>query len=173
MVSVAPLLDTGPLLMISQDNYFRYGRKKVANKNIHSVSVSVSGIQMDMRDVSYYVKRKQGSPKLTDIGIADIFLGGSGLSFKMKMSSVDRLDQQNFFKVDRVDVDVRNFKIRIKRSRHRILFALAKGMMLKVLRPAIQKVLEQKIKEQVHQLDSMAYQIKLEADRAKKMVSHT
>jgi hypothetical protein len=58
---------------------------------------------MDLRDVSYYVKRKQGFPSVTDIGVADIFLGGNGLSFKMKLSTAEKSDRQNFFKVDKVD----------------------------------------------------------------------
>jgi hypothetical protein len=66
--------------------------------------LSVSGIQMDLRDVSYYVKRKQGFPSITDLGVADIFLGGSGLSFKMKLSTAKKSDRQNFFKVEKVDV---------------------------------------------------------------------
>jgi hypothetical protein len=63
---------------------------------------------MDLRDVSYYVKRKQGFPSITDLGVADIFLGGSGLSFKMKLSTADKSDRQNFFKVDKVSVSSRS-----------------------------------------------------------------
>jgi hypothetical protein len=153
------------------DNYFRWGRKKVANSSRNSILLSVSGIQMDLRDVAYYVKRKQGTPKITDQGVADIFLGGSGFSFKMKLSTADKSDRQNFFKVDKVDVDVKNFNIKLKQSRHKLLFALAKPIMLKVLRPALQKVLEKQIKDQVHQLDTLVWQIKQEADRAQREVA--
>jgi hypothetical protein len=121
---------------------------------------------MDLRDVAYYVKRKQGFPSLTDTGVADIFLGGTGFSFKMKMSTAEKSDRQNFFKVDKVDVDVKNFNIKLKQSKHKLLFALAKPVMLRVIRPALQKVLEKIIKEKVHKLDSLAYQVKREADRA-------
>jgi hypothetical protein len=121
---------------------------------------------MDLKDVSYYVKRKQGFPSITDTGIADIYLGGTGLSFKIKMSTADPKDRQNFFKVDKVDVDVKNFNIKLQKSKHKLLFAIAKPMMLKVIRPALQKVLEKQIKDQIHELDSLIYQVKLEADRA-------
>jgi hypothetical protein len=121
---------------------------------------------MDLRDVSYYVKRKRGFPSLTDIGVADIFLGGTGLSFKIKMSTAQKSDRQNFFKVDKVDVDVKNFDIKLKQSKHKLLFALAKPIMLKVIRPALQKVLEKVIRDKVYELDSFAYQVKQEADRA-------
>jgi hypothetical protein len=46
------------------------------------------------------------------------------------------------------------------------LFALAKPILLKALRPAFQKAIEKAIKDQAHQLDSYAYQIKVEAERA-------
>jgi len=160
------------ILEVANDNYFRWGRKKVANTNKNSIQLSVSGIQMDLKDVSYYVKRKQGFPSLTDTGIADIYLGGSGLSFKMKLSTADKKDRQNFFKVDKVDVDVKNFNIKLQKSKHKILFAIAKPTMLKVIRPALQKVLEKQIKDQVHELDSLLYQVKLEADRAAEEVKN-
>jgi hypothetical protein len=123
---------------------------------------------MDLRDISYYVKRKEGFPSITDLGVADIFLGGSGLSFKIKLSTAEKSDRQNFFKVDKVDVDVKNFNIKLKQSKHKLLFGLFKPVMLKVIRPALQKALEKTIKEQVHQFDTFAYQIKQEADRAQK-----
>jgi len=119
-----------------------------------------------LRDVSYYVKRKQGFPSITDLGVADIFLGGTGLSFTMKLSTAEKSDRQNFFKVDKVNVDVKNFNIKLTKSKHKILFAFAKPILLKALRPAFQKAIEKAIKDQAHQLDSYAYQIKLEADRA-------
>lgn len=151
---------------LESDNYFRWGRKKVANKNRNSVTLSVSGVQMDLRDVSYHIKRKQGTPKITDTGVADIFLGGTGFSFKMKMSTTEKSDKQNFFKIEKVDVDVKNFDIKLKQSKHKLLFTLFKPFMLKVIRPALQKALEKAIKDQAHELDSMLYQVKVEADRA-------
>jgi hypothetical protein len=157
-------------LEFASDNYWRWGRKNIANRNKNAVMVSVSGVQMDLRDVSYYVKKKQGFPGLTDLGVMDIFLGGTGLSFKIKLSTADAKDRQNFFKVDHVDVDVKNFNIKLKQSRHKTLFNLFKPIMLKVLRPALQKVIEKVIKDKVNELDGMAYGIKQEADRAKNEV---
>jgi hypothetical protein len=154
-------------LEFASDNYWRWGRKNIANRNKNTIMVSVSGVQMDLRDVSYYVKKKQGFPSISDLGVADIFLGGSGLSFKIKMSTADSKDRQNFFKVDHVDVDVKNFNITLKQSRHKTLFGLFKPIMLKVMRPALQRVLEKVIKDKANELDSMAYAIQQEANRTK------
>ncbi len=126
---------------------------------------------MDLKDVSYHIKKKQDFPKITDTGVADIFLGGTGLSFKLKLSTAEKKDRQNFFKVDKVDVDVKNFNIKLKQSKHKLLFALAKPIMLKALRPALQKALEKLIKDKLHEFDGLAYQVKLEADRATQEVS--
>lgn len=126
---------------------------------------------MDLKDVAYYVKKKQGFPGLTDTGVADIYLGGNGFSFKIKLSTADKTDRQNFFKVDKVDVDVKNFNIKLQKSNHKLLFGLAKPLMLKVLRPALQKVLEKVIKDKVHELDTLCYKVKQEVDRAEQQVS--
>ncbi|KAI1818787.1 hypothetical protein GGS20DRAFT_526858 [Poronia punctata] len=154
------------VLEVSSDNFFRWGRKKVASKHQSKVDVKVSGVQMDLRDVSFYVKRKQGFPSLTDQGVANFFLGGDGLSFRMKLSTADEKDKQHFFKIDKVDVDVKNLKIKLAQSNHKLLFSLFKPMLLKVMRPAVQKAAEKQLKDRFNQLDQMLYLVKQEADRA-------
>ncbi|TDZ29133.1 Uncharacterized protein C8035_v004525 [Colletotrichum spinosum] len=154
------------ILEVNSENYFRWGRKKIANKHKQSFEVKVAGVQLDLRDVSYHVKRKQGFPSITDTGVADILLAGDGFSFKMKLSSADEKDSQNFFKIDKVDVDIKQMSIKLKQSNHKLLFGLFKPIMLKVLRPALQKAVEQAIKQQASQLDALLFQVKQEADRA-------
>jgi len=154
------------IMEIASENYMRFGRKNVGNKQKHSIDVKVSGIQMDLRDVSYYIKRKEGFPSLSDTGVANILLAGEGFSFRLKMSSADEKDPQNFFKVDKVDVDIKHFQIKLAKSNHKLLFNLFKPIMLKVLRPGLQFALGKAIKDQVNKLDAMCFQIKQEADRA-------
>jgi len=151
----------------ANDNFFRWGRKTVSNYNKNKVMISVSGIQMDLKDVSYYVNKKTGFPTIRDMGVMDIFLGGSGLSFKIALETADKSDGQHFFKIGTVDVDVRNINIVVKQSNHKLLFKMGKSIMLKVLRPVIQKVLEKVIADQVHKMDAFMYGVKKEADRAK------
>ncbi|KAK5664336.1 hypothetical protein OQA88_558 [Cercophora sp. LCS_1] len=154
------------VLEIASENYMRFGRKSVASKSKHSIDVKVAGVQMDLRDVSYYIKQKQGFPSLTDTGVANILLAGDGFSFRMKMSSADERDTQNFFKVDKVDVDIKHLQIKLAKSNHKLLFNLFKPLMLKVLRPGLQKALGKAIKDQFNKADALLWQIKQEADRA-------
>ncbi|KAI0382776.1 hypothetical protein F5Y04DRAFT_43546 [Hypomontagnella monticulosa] len=154
------------VLEVASDNYFRWGRKKIASTNRNSIDVKVTGVQMDLRDVSFYVKRKQGFPSITDTGVANIKMAGDGFCFRLKLSTADEKDRQHFFKVDKVDVDVKNLQVKLVKSNHKILFGLFKPIMLKVLRPVIQKTAEKQLKEQFNKFDQLLYQVKLEADRA-------
>lgn len=154
------------ILEIASENYMRFGRKKISNKSKHSIDVKVAGIQMDLRDVSYHIKRKQGFPSLSDTGVASLLLAGEGFSFRMKLSTPDDSDSQNFFKVDKVDVDIKHLSMKLHKSNHKLLFSLFKPIMLKVLRPGLQMALGKAICDQVNKADSLLFQIKKEADRA-------
>lgn len=148
------------------DNYFRWGRKTVTSKSKNKVLVSISGVQMDLKDVSYYVNKKQGFPSLRDTGIMDIYMGGTGFSFTIAMETADKSDRQHFFKINTVKVDIKSLKVKLKQSKHKGLFKLFRPLLLAIIRPAVGKVLEKLIKERVNDLDSKAYAIYLEAERA-------
>lgn len=154
------------IMEIASDNYWRWGRKKIANSHKNTMEIKVSGIQMDLRDVSYHIKRKQGFPSITDTGVADILLPGDGFSFKMKVSTAEKKDRQNYFKVQKVDVDIEDLKIKLHKSNHKLLFGLFKPIMLKALRPPMQKAVEKAIQDKCNELDQLFYQVKQEADRA-------
>lgn len=154
------------VMEFGSDNYWRWGRKSIASRNKNKVMLAVSGIQCDLRDVSYYIKKKEGFPGVTDKGVMDIFLGGTGLSFKVAMETADKTDRAHFFKINTVDVDIAHLNIKLKQSNHKLLFKLFKPLLLKVMKPVIVKVVEQVVKQRVQQLDGMLYKVKQEVDRA-------
>jgi len=154
------------VLELGSDNYWRWGRKQIQSKNKNKVMLSVSGVQMDLRDVSYYVKRKQGFPSITDKGVMDVFMGGTGFSFKVELETTDKDDHIHYFKINKVSTDIKNLQVKLKKSNHKLLFGLFKPLLLKVMRPVIQRVLEKQIKDSVNQLDALIFDIKQEADKA-------
>lgn len=160
---------TPNLIEIGNDNYYRFGRKTVASKNKNKVMASVSGIQMDLKDVSYYIKKKEGFPSITDTGLMDIFLGGSGFSFKMAMETADKNDNRHFFKVNTVVVDIKNINIKLKKSKYSLLFSIFKPLLLKVMVPILTKVIEKQIRDQVHKIDEFLYSIYQEVQRTAKI----
>lgn len=46
----------------------------------HEFKLTLKQIQADMRDVAFYYRKKTGIPKLADSGLADVLLGGGGLT---------------------------------------------------------------------------------------------
>lgn len=154
------------------ENHFRWGRKTFPNKNKSKVLVAVSGVQMDLRDVSYYINKKQGFPSLKDTGVMDIYMGGTGFSFTVALETSDKSDRQHFFKIGKVNVDVKSLNIKLKQSKHKTLFNIFKPLLFAIIRPAIGKVLEKLIRDQVHELDAKAYGIYVEAERAGKAAAN-
>ena len=96
----------------------------------------------------------------------DILLGGEGFGFKIAASTVHKKDQAHFFKIDSVSVDVRNLDIKLKKSKHRFLFAMVKPLLFRVVRPAVEKVLDKQIRESFKKADAFAYEVHTEAVRA-------
>jgi hypothetical protein len=160
------------VLEFGNDNYYRLGRRQVSNKIENKVMIAGSGIQMDLRDVAYYVKKKQGFPSLTDKGVMDIFLAGDGFSFKLAARNAQKADRTHFVVVDNVSVNVKNLSIKIKQSNHKLLFSIAKPLLLKVMRPVIQKAIEKEIRNNFEKLDAFLYDIHQDAQRAAKTVQN-
>ena len=154
------------VLEFGNDNYYRLGRRQVSSKNENKVMIAASGIQMDLKDVAYYVKKKTGFPSITDKGVMDIMLHGEGFSFKLAARTANKKDRTHFVAVDNVTVQVKNLAIKIKQSNHKLLFSIAKPILLKVMRPVIQKVIEKQIKTQFERLDNFAYGIQQDVQKA-------
>ncbi|WEW61717.1 hypothetical protein PRK78_007211 [Emydomyces testavorans] len=155
------------VIEFGSDNYWRWGRKKITNKHDNKVMISATGIQTDLRDVSYYIKKKQGFPRITDSGLMDIFLGGEGFSFRIVGSTTQAKDRQHFVKPEKVDVTIKNLDIRLKKSNHKLLFTIFRPLLFRVARPAIQKALEKQIRDSFTKTDALAYEIYCEAQRTR------
>jgi Protein of unknown function (DUF4449)/Family of unknown function (DUF5923) len=128
--------------------------------------ISASGIQADLRDVNYYIKKKQGFPSLTDKGVIDVLLGGQGFNFRLAVSKAQPNDRNQLFKLDHVKVNVKNLKIKLKKSKYKILFNVFKPMLYSIVRPAVEKVIESQIRDSFQKADALAYQVQTEAQRA-------
>jgi hypothetical protein len=159
------------VLEIASENYMRFGRRDATSRQRHSLDIHVSGIQLDLRDVSYYIKRKRGFPSISDTGVANLLLAGEGFTFRLRLSSstdeADKKPRTSFFQVDKVDVTIHNLQVKLIKSQHKLLFSLIKPLFMRMLRPALERALEKTIRDQAGQLDSLIYDIKQEADRSK------
>jgi hypothetical protein len=144
---------------IGNDSYLRFGRKSISNKKKTQFMISASQIQCDLRDISYYVRRKKGFPSITDTGVADIFLGGDGLGFRIQLSTAEKTDRAHFFKVDHISISITHLKIKLKQSSHKTLFSVIKPLLLRIMKPVIIKVLEKQIRNTFYELDAFCYRV--------------
>lgn len=89
--------------------------KDIHDEHHHTLTISLSQIQADMRDVAFYYRKKNGL-RLSDAGLADVFLGGKGISVKVKISSTtaDRAGGASIFKVKEVIAKVDSLKFAIR-----------------------------------------------------------
>ena len=90
-------------------------------------------------------------------------MGGQGFSFKIKMATADSTDRQHFFKIEKIDIDLKNLNIKLKKSKYKLPFTIFKPILFRVLRPVIQKVIEKQLRDSVTQADALAYSIHQEA----------
>ncbi|KAI0747079.1 hypothetical protein C8Q80DRAFT_1179196 [Daedaleopsis nitida] len=112
----------------------------IKDENHHEFVLTFGQIQADMRDVAFYFKKKSGFPKLSDSGLADVLLGGEGLTVTAHVVSADK-DKSSVFKVKNVNVKVGTLKFSIRDSNHDMLYKtlrpLATGLVKKQLQKAI------------------------------------
>lgn len=98
----------------------------IKDEQNHTLKLKFSQMQSDMRDVAFYFNKKAGFPKIKDSGLADVFIGGNGITANVKLHS-QGLDGTgagmggDAFKVKSVKVKVDSLKFAI-RDVSRILF---------------------------------------------------
>ena len=85
----------------------------IPDNDSHDFKFTFSQIQADMRDVSFYFNKKSGIPKLSDSGLADVFLGGQGLTVMVHLVGAGK-DRSSVFKVKDVSVKVDSLKFSVR-----------------------------------------------------------
>lgn len=122
-------------------NYIKFSPyNAIRDEQHHEFTLTFGQIQADMKDVAFYFNKKTGIPKLTDSGLADVLLGGHGLTVTAQVVSAEK-DKTSVFKVKDVTVKVDTLKFSIRDSKHDLLYKtlrpLATGLVKKQLQKAI------------------------------------
>jgi hypothetical protein len=119
----------------------------------HEFTLTFGHVQADMRDVAFYFRRKSGIPKLTDSGLADVLLGGQGLTVRIPSYAFSLLmplqatvhlvsadnDESSVFKVKSVHVKVDSLKFSIRDSKHDILYKTLRPLATALVKKQTQK----------------------------------
>ncbi|KAG2072936.1 hypothetical protein BDR04DRAFT_1095721 [Suillus decipiens] len=117
----------------------------------HEFTITLAQIQADMRDIALYFRRKTGI-KMRDSGIADVVLGGQGMTVTIHLVSVDR-DRSSVFKVKDVHVKVDSLKFSIHDLKHDTIYKTIKILAASVIKKHIQKAVAHAIRTGLEYLD--------------------
>jgi hypothetical protein len=118
----------------------------------HEFTLTFGQMQADMRDVAFFFRKKTGIPKLTDSGLADVILGGEGLTATVHLTSSEK-DHSSVFKVKNVVVKVDTLKFSIRDSKHDFLYKTLKPLATGLVKKQIQKAIEDAIKTGMEYVD--------------------
>lgn len=122
-------------------NYLKFSPySNISDEHHHEFTFTFAQMQADMRDVAFFFRKKTGFPKVTDSGMADVLIGGSGLTAVVHLVSAGR-DRSSVFKVKDVHVKVGSLKFSIRDSKHDLLYntlkPLATGLVKRQIKRAI------------------------------------
>jgi len=122
-----------------------------------------------MRDVAFYFRRKAGFGKVKDSGLADVFLGGKGITIFVKVHSqgMDARSSEmggRIFKVKSVKVKVDTLKFAIRDSHHNLLYKVVRPLATGLIKKQIAKALEDSIRTGLEALDDQLVEIRGKMD---------
>ncbi|EOQ98692.1 hypothetical protein J056_003212 [Wallemia ichthyophaga EXF-994] len=136
-----------------------------SNEHHHDIEIELGQIQCDLRDIAFYINRHKGFPKLNDAGLADVFLGGKGVSVTV-MLRVDS-DNENIFTVKSVKASVGKLKFKIRDSKHDLLYKTVKPLLMSLIRKQITKAIEDGTRSGLTTLNNKLVEIRREMEATK------
>ncbi|KAI5479947.1 hypothetical protein MNV49_002237 [Pseudohyphozyma bogoriensis] len=148
-------------------NYFKISPyQEIKDQSKHSFMLSFSQAQADIKDLQFYIKKKQGFPKITDSGEADVFLGGKGISGKVQLESTGR--KNHAFNVVSVKVKIDKLSFTVRDSKYSFLISTLKPLLTGLVKKGVTKAIEQAIRDGLVQLDAQLSDISERMEDAKK-----
>jgi hypothetical protein len=155
------------IISMEAHNFFKFSPyNAIEDVRHHEFTITLSQIQADMRDVAVYFRKKTGLIKLRDSGLADVILGGQGLSVIIHLVSSDK-DRSSVFKVKDVHVKVDSLKFSIRDAKHEFWYKTLKGIATSVVKKQIQKAVGQGIRTGLEYLDGQLVTVRDRMEEAK------
>ncbi|KAN0063240.1 hypothetical protein ACQY0O_004404 [Thecaphora frezii] len=130
-------------------------RRNTFGSNVDSsLYLEVTGLRIKAADVAYYINKKTGWFGWEDYGFLDLDLGGrNGTSFVVKLHNADEDDDESYFRVDKVSVDMSNLVVKVRQTRHWFLNFFLMPFIRPVVRRTLQHLLERQIQTWLQNAD--------------------
>lgn len=133
----------------------------------HVFSIGFSQIQADLRDVQFAFRRKTGWPKIRDSGLADCFIGGTGITVHVTLESVENRRDQ-VFRVKDIKTDIDTLKFSIRDSKHDLLYKFIKATATGIIKKAIQAAMHEALRNAFEYVDEQLVEVRNRMEDAKK-----
>jgi len=162
------------LIEVENNNFVKYSAyKRISNAHDHMFRLKLSQIQLDLKDIAYYVKQKDSFPHLKDQGLMDIKISGRGLTANVGLETSPDSDKRHaFFKPAVVKVEIHSMDVRLTKSSHKMLFAIFRPLLMSIMKPAIAKAAEVQITKSIKDADSYLYSLYKEVQKEKRRVEN-
>lgn len=136
-------------------------RKGVESATGHSVTMNFFHIQSRIQDVPFYFRKKHGFPRISDYGVADLLIGGQGISVLLKLG-IDQYSPTRTLVPRRVMCTVDNLKLQIHGSQRDSLYKMFGGVMSTQIKAQIQRSVETTLLNLIDRVDETLTRLKLE-----------
>ncbi|KAI0275464.1 hypothetical protein BC834DRAFT_840264 [Gloeopeniophorella convolvens] len=156
------------IVSIEAHNFMKFSPyNTISDVSHHEFTLTFGQIQADMRDVAFYFRKKTGIPKMTDSGLADVLLGGQGVTATVHLVSADK-DKSSVFKVKNVNVKVDSLKFSIRDSKHDILYKTVRPLATGLIKKQIQKAVADAITTGMEYVDGQLVGVRDRMSEARK-----
>ncbi|KAI9140957.1 hypothetical protein BKA69DRAFT_1125317 [Paraphysoderma sedebokerense] len=119
-------------------------RNEIQDEYTHTFTLNTFQIQADVRDVSFFYRKKTGFPRMSDHGVADFTISGQGITV-LTTVQYNRWDPHRTLIPRKVQCRVDELNVNIHHSNHDTLYKFAGGMIKGTLRKAIARAIEDNI----------------------------
>ncbi|KAG5639678.1 hypothetical protein H0H81_005861 [Sphagnurus paluster] len=155
------------IIALEAHNFVRFSPyNNINDESHHRFTITLGQMQADMRDVAFYYKKKSGIPKMSDSGLADVVLGGHGLTATVVLVSAGK-DRSSVFKVEDVHVKVDSLKFSIRDSKHDFLYKTLKPLATGLVKKQIQKAIKDAIQTGLEYVDGQLVNVRDKMEAAK------
>ncbi|KAH7912681.1 hypothetical protein BJ138DRAFT_1147826 [Hygrophoropsis aurantiaca] len=155
------------IMSMEAHNFMKFSPyNAISDVHHHEFTLTFAQMQADMRDVAFYFHKKTGFPKISDSGLADVLLGGSGLTAIVHLVSADK-DKTSVFKVKNVNVKVDSLKFSIRDSKHDLLYKTLRPLATGLVKKQIQKAVADAIRTGLEYVDGQLVSVRDRMDEAK------
>ncbi|TPX66724.1 hypothetical protein SpCBS45565_g04267 [Spizellomyces sp. 'palustris'] len=123
-------------------------------------AVIMHQIQATVEDIPFYYRKKSGFPKIKDAGVADVAIGGDGITISTRCS-LDTDSTERTLVAEDVRVYVDQLKVKLHDTRHDTLYTALSPLLNTLIRNRVIETLETQIRDWIEEVDIYLTRLKV------------